>query len=139
MTVLLLIRHGTTEASEKGVLAGWMPGVHLTEAGRDQARALVDRLERVPIAAIYSSPLERCRETASPLAAARGLSVTVRRDLGEVRYGSWTGRKIRDVMRTKRWKVVQGAPSRACSRCSTAPWPTWRASPLATGGVRWPW
>ncbi|HEX9124378.1 MAG TPA: MSMEG_4193 family putative phosphomutase [Actinomycetota bacterium] len=113
MTVLLLIRHGTTAASEKGVLAGWTPGVHLTERGSQQAEQLVDRLRGVPVAAIYSSPLERCRESAAPLASDRGLVVRVRRDLGEVRYGSWTGRRIRQVMRTKLWKVIQGAPSRA--------------------------
>ncbi len=113
MTALLLIRHGATEASEKGVLVGWTPGIDLTAAGRAQALALRTRLEEIPVGAIYSSPLERCRQTAAPLAAARELAVRVRRDLGEVRYGSWTGRRIREVMRTKLWRVIQGAPSRA--------------------------
>lgn len=113
MTVLLLIRHGATAASDAGVLAGWTPGVHLTDAGREQAERLVERLEGVPLTALYSSPLERCRETAAPIAAARRLAVRVREDLGEVRYGEWTGRKIRQVMRTKLWRVIQGTPSRA--------------------------
>ncbi|MGH2637300.1 MAG: histidine phosphatase family protein, partial [Actinomycetota bacterium] len=60
----------------------------------------------------YSSPLERCRETAAPLARALGISVSIRRTLLEVDYGEWTGRTISGLRRTKLWRVVQHAPSR---------------------------
>lgn len=110
MTLVLLIRHGHTPTAGR-ILTGWMPGVHLSERGRAQAEALVSRLEGVPLEAIYSSPLERCRETAAPLARARGLRVRVRRDLLEVNYGEWSGRSIRELARTKAWRSVQRTPS----------------------------
>jgi probable phosphomutase (TIGR03848 family) len=110
MTLLLLIRHGHTPTAGK-ILTGWERGVHLTARGREQAEALAGRLDGVPIAAVYSSPLERCRETAAPLARARGLPVQARKDLIEVGYGDWTGRSIRQLARTKLWRSVQHTPS----------------------------
>ncbi|HET9724291.1 MAG TPA: MSMEG_4193 family putative phosphomutase [Actinomycetota bacterium] len=110
MTLLLLVRHGHTDVAGK-VLTGQTRGVHLTNRGREQARALVERLEGVPVQALYSSPLERCRETAAPLARDRGLTVRIRRDLIEPDFGEWTGRSIRQLARTKRWRSVQLAPS----------------------------
>lgn len=110
MTLLLLVRHGHTDAAGKR-LTGWAPGVHLNERGREEADGLVARLEDVPIDAIYSSPLERCRETAAPLARARRLSVLIRRGLIETGYGDWTGRTISQLRRTKLWSTVERTPS----------------------------
>jgi probable phosphoglycerate mutase len=112
MPILLLIRHAVTEATGR-LLTGWTPGVHLSENGRGQARALAERLTPVPLAAMYSSPLERCLETAEPVAARKRLSVTAADDLGEVRYGDWTGRSLAQLSRTRLWKVVQHSPSNA--------------------------
>ena len=110
MTLLLLVRHGHTPTAGK-VLTGWEKGVHLTERGREQAEALVERLAPLPVDAIHTSPLERCRETAAPLARARGLTVVPERGLIEVGYGDWTGRSIRQLARTKLWRSVQHTPS----------------------------
>jgi probable phosphomutase (TIGR03848 family) len=110
VTLLLLVRHGHTDVAGK-VLTGQTAGVHLTERGREQARALAERLEGLPVDAIYSSPLERCRETAAPLARGRGLPVRIRRDLIEPDFGEWTGRSIRQLARTKLWRSVQHTPS----------------------------
>ena len=82
MPLLLLIRHALTDATGRS-LTGWTPGVHLSEHGRGQARALAERLTPVPVAAIYSSPLERCLETAEPVAAQKRLSVTAADALGD--------------------------------------------------------
>lgn len=111
MTHLLLIRHGENEYTRAGKLAGWTKGVHLNEAGRKQAQALAERLGQAPIVAIYSSPLERARETAEPLARARGLKAQICAGLGEVRYGAWTGKSLKRLARTKLWQVVQRQPS----------------------------
>jgi probable phosphoglycerate mutase len=111
MALILLIRHGENEYTRTGKLAGWTAGVGLNEAGRQQAQALVERLKAVPIKFIYSSPLERARETAAPLAAATRLPVTIRAGLGEVRYGRWTGRSLKRLARTRLWRVVQNLPS----------------------------
>ena len=111
MTVLLLIRHADTDTAGKR-LTGRERGVHLNDRGRGEAARLAERLDGVPIRAIYSSPLERCRETAAPIARALGISVSIRRALLEVDYGDWTGRPISSLRRTRLWRVVQHAPSR---------------------------
>jgi len=110
MTTLILVRHGHTDTAGKR-LTGWQRGVHLNERGRAQADALAARLRDVPVRALYSSPLERCRETAAPLARARSLPVRIRRGLIEVDYGEWSGRTLSQLRRTKLWRTVQHAPS----------------------------
>jgi probable phosphomutase (TIGR03848 family) len=110
MATLLLVRHGHTDAAGKR-LTGWAPGVHLDETGRRQAEHLVARLEGIRIDHIVSSPLERCRETAAPLAKARGHRVDVRRTWIEVGYGDWSGRSISQLRRTKLWRRVMSTPS----------------------------
>jgi probable phosphomutase (TIGR03848 family) len=110
MATLLLVRHGHTDAAGKR-LTGWAPGVHLNELGRRQADRLVDRLDGIRVDAIVSSPLERCRETAAPLAKARGRRVAVRRAWIEVGYGDWTGRSISQLRRTRLWRRVMSTPS----------------------------
>jgi probable phosphomutase (TIGR03848 family) len=107
MKLLLLLRHGVTEHTGAR-LSGWLAGVHLSAAGQQQARALAERLAPVPIDAVYASPLERCTETAAEVAEPRGLKVDTVEDLGEVRYGAWTGRTLKEVAKEPAWKVVQG-------------------------------
>jgi probable phosphomutase (TIGR03848 family) len=110
MATLLLVRHGHTDTAGKR-LTGWQPGVHLNDRGRADADRLVERLDGVRIEAIYSSPLERCRETAAPLAKGRRLSVHIRRRLIDTGYGEWTGRSIAQVRKTKLWRTVERVPS----------------------------
>ncbi|MDP9219316.1 MAG: histidine phosphatase family protein, partial [Actinomycetota bacterium] len=72
MPTLVLLRHGRTTANVSGTLAGWTPGVHLDERGQEQAAAVADRLAALSIAYITTSPLERCQETATAVAAVGG-------------------------------------------------------------------
>lgn len=111
MTLLLLIRHGENDIMHRR-LAGRMAGVHLNERGRSQAQALAQALTHAPIAAVYSSPLERALETAEPLAQARGLPVEVRPGLIEVDYGDWQGRTYKQLRRIKLWKTVLESPAK---------------------------
>jgi probable phosphomutase (TIGR03848 family) len=112
MRLLLLLRHAVTEHTGAR-LSGWTPGVHLSDAGREQAKALAERLAPVPLDAVYASPLERCQETAAAVADAKGLKVATLEDVGEVRYGDWTGRTLKELAREPLWKVVQATPSAA--------------------------
>jgi probable phosphoglycerate mutase len=107
-----LIRHGRAQY-KPGRLYGWTPGVHLSSDGVEDAKRLAVRLEPVRFRAIYSSPLDRCRETADPIASPRRLDVNVVDELGEVKYGSWQGKTFRSLAKTKLWRTVQLAPSRA--------------------------
>lgn len=112
MPIFLLIRHGENDYVKKHRLAGRIPGVHLNANGQKQAQALAEKLGSAPIRAIYSSPLERAVETATPLAQALGLEVQLRPGLLEVDYGEWQDQRLNGLRRNKLWKVVQGAPSR---------------------------
>jgi probable phosphoglycerate mutase len=111
MTLLLLVRHGENDYVKTNRLAGRLPGVHLNARGRQQAENVAALLTKVPLAAIYASPLERTLETAAPLAAAKGLEVIPRPGLIEVDCGAWQGKKLKGLSRLKLWKIVQGAPS----------------------------
>ena len=110
VTNILLIRHATNDWVGKK-LAGWTPGVHLNEEGRAQAASLAERLAEQPLAAIYSSPLERTMETAHALAEVQGLRVEAREGLGEVRIGDWTGKTLEELQKDEMWPVVQVYPS----------------------------
>ena len=113
MTTLLLVRHGLTDANASGVLAGWTPGVHLADKGRQQAAALAERLAGVQLAAVVSSPLERCQETADAIVSGRDLRVVTDDRLGECKYGDWTGQELKKLVKDPLWKVVQAHPSAA--------------------------
>ena len=102
-TTLLLIRHGLNDAV--GVrLAGREP-VPLNSVGLEQARGLVSRLAGVRIDAIYVSPLVRTRQTAAPLAEARGLDVNEMPDAIEFGMGEWDGRRFDDLNRDEGWRL----------------------------------
>jgi probable phosphoglycerate mutase len=113
MPLLLLIRHGENDFTKKHKLAGYTPDVHLNERGQNQAQALGAALKDVPIKALYSSPLERAIETATPIARVRGLEIQVEPRLIETNVGKWQGRSLAALRMQKAWKVVQSAPSRA--------------------------
>jgi len=110
VTTVLLVRHGLTKLTGP-VLAGWTPDLHLDERGIRQVEELGARLRPVPLTAIVSSPLDRCRETAAAILAGRDLELQIDDALGECRYGDWTGREIRQLARDPLWKVVQSHPS----------------------------
>jgi 2,3-bisphosphoglycerate-dependent phosphoglycerate mutase len=123
VTTVLLLRHGRTNANLTGVLAGRSPGVELDEVGRQQAETSAMRIAPLPVAAVVSSPLRRCRQTAKAVveagaryrgqegAAVDPLPVATDAGLIECGYGSWTGRKLRDLAKEKLWATVQQQPS----------------------------
>ncbi|MGH8971046.1 MAG: histidine phosphatase family protein [Actinomycetes bacterium] len=112
MTTVLLVRHGRTPANDAGVLAGWTDGVALDETGRAQVAALAERLTGVPLAALVTSPLQRCQETADLLLAGRdGVPRHDDERIGEVHYGEWSGRELKKLTKEPLWKVVQSHPS----------------------------
>ncbi|WP_438294703.1 histidine phosphatase family protein [Streptomyces sp. HUAS TT7] len=114
MATLILVRHGRSTANTEGVLAGWTPGVALDERGRAQAAALPARLASVSLAAVVTSPLQRCRETVQPLLDARpGLPLHPEDLIGECHYGDWSGRKLSELSTEPLMEVVQQHPSNA--------------------------
>lgn len=111
MARLLLIRHAPT--AETGVrLTGRLPGVGLDEDGRRIAERTAGRLSDVKLKAVYSSPIERTRETAEIVARPHGLDPVIEDGLVEVDYGTWSGRTLKSLYRLKAWRTVQMTPSR---------------------------
>ena len=92
-----------TDLVDKAV-AGWAPGVHLNDEGRAQAAKLAERLAGAEVKAIYSSPLERARETAEPVSRKFGLEVQVVEEVGEIVFGGWTGRELSDLNEDPLWR-----------------------------------
>lgn len=114
MTTILLIRHAVNDFVKTGKLAGRMAGVHLNDEGVAQAEALGRRLAEAPLQRVYSSPMERTRETAAAIARHHPrLTVQTREEISEVEYGDWQGKAIGELQRRKMWGVVQEYPSRA--------------------------
>jgi len=111
-TKLLLARHAVT-AQTGPLLSGRAPGIDLSDRGKEQARALGERLAGLPVTAVYASPIERTMQTAAAVAAHHGLEVQTLAGVIEADYGEWTGAKIVDLAKSDLWKTVQRAPSRA--------------------------
>jgi probable phosphomutase (TIGR03848 family) len=108
VATVLLLRHGRTAANSQGGLAGRSP-VGLDEVGRAQATGLRLRLRQVPLAAVVSSPLPRCRETVA--LAVPEASVSLEERLIECGYGEWEGRSLTELATDRLWPVVQHHPS----------------------------
>lgn len=113
MSTVLLVRHGRSTANTSGILAGRTPGVELDAVGLNQATETGQRLAPIPLRALVSSPLHRCRQTAEALQAARTdqVPISIEEGLVECGYGDWTGKSLKDLSKEKLWKQVQQQPS----------------------------
>ena len=102
MARVLFVRHATHDLIGKA-LAGRMAGVSLSALGRQEADRLVERIAATPVGRILCSPLQRCQETAAPVAARLGLPVETREALGEIDCGDWTGMSFEALAEDPRW------------------------------------
>jgi probable phosphoglycerate mutase len=102
-TTFHLVRHGQKSAPDN-LLAARAPGVHLTALGQRQVEWTAERLQPVPLRHVFSSPLERTRETATVIARTKGLQVEVSESIIEVDFGSWTNKSFEDLAPEVHWK-----------------------------------
>ncbi|WP_250035359.1 histidine phosphatase family protein [Paractinoplanes maris] len=110
MATVLLLRHGRTTSNASGELAGRRP-VELDDTGRGQAERTGARLRVLPLAAVVTSPLIRCRTTVE--LALPGVTPVVDEGLIECGYGDWEGRPLKELAQDPLWPVVQQHPSAA--------------------------
>jgi probable phosphomutase (TIGR03848 family) len=103
MTVFVLIRHGLTDVVGKRIV-GRLPGIHLNETGKHQAQTLAVRISVLPIAELYSSPLERTRETAQLIAERLKVPVQTEEEVIEVDFGEWTGKTFEELHAIPEWR-----------------------------------
>ena len=113
MTVILL-RHGRSTSNTAHTLAGRTDGVDLDDKGREQAQAR-GRADRRRCRSVRSCARRCCAAGArsNRWPPRSGLEPVVDERISEVDYGSWTGRKIGDLVKEPLWAVVQQQPSAA--------------------------
>ena len=110
MTVFYLVRHG--EHMLQGRLAaGRTPGIGLSPKGREEAAAVAKRLTSEKIDALYTSPLDRTRETAEIIGGRLGLPARLREDVIELDFGEWTGLSFDQVRADNRWELWRSCRS----------------------------
>ena len=114
MTTLYLVRHGDNDWLDKGI-AGRTAGVRLNAKGREQIKLVAERLSKLDISVIYSSPLERAQESAAPLTELLGLPIIIDDDLNEVDFGVWNGCSHDKLNEDPRWH--EWNRSRSTSAC----------------------
>ena len=108
---LHLIRHSLTPETGKR-LSSRDPDISLSEPGRSIAEELGDFLYDVPLAAIYTSPHRRCRETAAAVARGRRIRPRANKAFIEADYGKWLGRPLKSLYRLKAWQDLMANASR---------------------------
>jgi probable phosphoglycerate mutase len=106
---LILVRHAVTAETGRR-LSGRTPGIPLSAAGVTAATELATNLAPTEVAAVYASPVQRCRETAAILARPHGIKPRIRQGLIEVEYGAWSGRTLRSLYRLRAWKSLMQDP-----------------------------
>jgi broad specificity phosphatase PhoE len=93
---LVLLRHAETDWNRQRRYQGWRD-TPLSDAGRAQAEAASRLLAAEPLSAVWSSPLERARETAAAIARLQRLEVQIDDAFKEMRFGAWEGLTIEEV------------------------------------------
>jgi broad specificity phosphatase PhoE len=108
--VILLARHGETTSNKERRFQGQLD-VALNDVGREQARELAEQARAEGLAALYSSPLVRARETAEIVGEALGLEPRMDDRLKEVDVGDWQERLKPDIERDEpdAWAAFQAA------------------------------
>jgi probable phosphoglycerate mutase len=114
MPVAYLVRHAAHDLLGR-MLTGRRPDVALNESGRANAERLATRLARERPVAVLSSPLERCLETAKPIARACGASLEPSEALDEIDFGGWSGRSFEELGGDPAWAFWNA--SRGAARC----------------------
>lgn len=113
MPIVYLLRHAQSEANIKGVLAGRDDSVKLSKHGQKQALNLVSYLEILNINQVYCSPLARCIQTINPFMKKNPrINFDFEPQLLEMDYGTWSGKSLKILSRSKQWKSVQSSPDK---------------------------
>lgn len=109
-TVFILVRHGSHDRLGS-VLCGRMAGVTLSAQGLAEAASLAERLSSQRLTSVLSSPMVRAVETAAPIAARQGLSLTIEPALNELDLGAWSGKRFEDLHGDPAWDLWNRARS----------------------------
>lgn len=108
---LYLIRHAVTAETGK-LLSGRTPGIALSSEGVEMAERAASALAALRPAAVLTSPIDRCRQTAQILGDQWSMRPRVERAFIEADYGTWTGRTLTSLYRLKAWSRLMASASR---------------------------
>lgn len=103
MTTFFLVRHASCPGLGK-MLWGRKEGVCLNEAGKAEAQRLAKRFNGLKLDALYSSPLERARETADAIASVARVEVQENSAFNEIDFGEWSGKSFDELQPDERWR-----------------------------------
>lgn len=103
MTTIALVRHATCDPVGHR-LVGRIPGISLNAEGRAQAGHLAERFAGHEIAAVYTSPVDRARETANAISARVNVEPLELSGLNEIDFGRWTGRSFEELQPLPEWQ-----------------------------------
>ena len=101
------MRHAHSVANQKGILAGRMSNIPLSNEGEKQRQLLIERLQGVKFDQIISSPIQRCLDTLAPFAA----NPEIFDEFQEVNYGDWTGKRMSSLSRNRAWREIHKHPA----------------------------
>lgn len=107
--MISFVRHGETAHNREGRLQG-RADVELSARGLEQVARLAGRFALREVAAVYSSPLRRARQTATAIAAVSGCEVEIDDRLIELDYGDWDGRPLGEIPASE-WAEWRADPS----------------------------
>lgn len=111
MPLIYLMRHAESQANKAGVLAGRDDAVSLTSKGFKDSKQAVKYLRKLEISQIYSSPIKRCLQTVSPFAKEVGITPSIDNLLIEMDFGTWSGKKLSELSKTREWRKIQDNPA----------------------------
>lgn len=116
---LFLVRHGLTDWNEEGRLLGRID-LGLNARGRAQAGELAQSFRDRSITSVVSSPQQRARETAGPIADALGFDVTIDPRVDEVWLGRWQGKKLEELRGDPDLERYRQDPTYECDAIESA-------------------
>ena len=94
---IIFLRHGQAKNNTERILAGRTPGIPLTEKGLEQAQKAAEFLEHMNISAIYSSPIERAKNTAEIVGKHNAVDIKIDERLIELDMGKFTGMPYEEI------------------------------------------
>jgi probable phosphoglycerate mutase len=107
---LIFVRHAESQANKDGILAGRLPKIGLSDTGMQQALRLKKSFEMLDFDSIYTSPIQRCLDTARMVFGDERELIHAS-ELMEMDFGDWTGQKLSELTKLKEWEVVQRDPA----------------------------
>lgn len=105
MAIAIFVRHGESEANVRRIVSSDIDGYSLTESGRDQARFTAGQLGAIRVNRLFTSPVQRARETAAILSGSVGIDPVLDHRIIETSMGKYNNRPFVEIPNMKKADV----------------------------------